>query len=254
MAWDSRVVIYSITGFFFGLYLFFKGFSWLKLKRLIENMPTSKIRSVAMGLAEIYGEVVPAQGKLLKSPLTEKDCVYYLYQVQEYRRSGKSGRWVTIKSDTQMAHFFIKDESGIVLVEPKKAQIDIPEDFKFQSGLGRDPPKIIIEFLKANGLSFESLFGINKSMKFVEYFIAPKDRLYVIGTAGDNPFIEEATASNSTADIMIQRGNNKIYYISDKPEKEVLKRFKWKTFAGLYGGAALSVICLVIIFLYLGIL
>ncbi len=251
---DSRIVIYSLIGFIFGIYIFFKGFGWLKLKRLIENMPTSKIRSLAMGLVEIYGEVVPAQGRLLKSPLTGKDCVYYKYYIQEYRGSGKHRRWVTIKSDTNMAHFFIKDESGIVLIEPKNAQIDIPPDFNFQSGLGKDPPKIITGFLKANGLSFESLFGMNKRMKFVECFIAPKDRLYVIGTAGDNPFVEEATASNNTADIMVQKGNSSIYYISDKPENEILKAFRWKTFASLYGGAALSVICLAVIFLYFGIL
>ena len=72
---DDRLFSYSAIGFFAGLFLFWKGFSWLKQKRLIENIPTSKIRSIAMGLVEIYGEVVPTQEKILKSPFTNKDCV-----------------------------------------------------------------------------------------------------------------------------------------------------------------------------------
>ena len=40
-----------------GLSLFFGGLSKINRDRLIANMPTSKIRSVAMGLVEINGKV-----------------------------------------------------------------------------------------------------------------------------------------------------------------------------------------------------
>ncbi|MDD5086676.1 MAG: hypothetical protein PHV16_02895, partial [Candidatus Nanoarchaeia archaeon] len=63
-------------GFFAaGVFLFWEGIKTLKHKRLIENIPTSKIRSLAMGLVEIYGEVVPAYKEVLKSPFSNKDCV-----------------------------------------------------------------------------------------------------------------------------------------------------------------------------------
>ena len=39
----------------------------LREKRLIENILTSKIRSIAMGLVEIFGEVVPTEEKILKA-------------------------------------------------------------------------------------------------------------------------------------------------------------------------------------------
>ena len=58
---DERILIYSAIGFVAGLVFFLKGFGWLKRKRLIENIPTSTIRSLAMGLVEIYGAVVPAK-------------------------------------------------------------------------------------------------------------------------------------------------------------------------------------------------
>ena len=52
---DNELFIYATIGFFVGIYFFFKGFKWLKQKKTIENIPTSKIRSIAMGLVEIFG-------------------------------------------------------------------------------------------------------------------------------------------------------------------------------------------------------
>ena len=40
-----------------------------------------------MGLVEIYGEVIPSKGHLLKSPFSNHDCVYYKYEIQELRRN-----------------------------------------------------------------------------------------------------------------------------------------------------------------------
>ena len=62
----------------------FYGFSRLKKYMLINNTPTSKIRSVAMGLVEIKGSVVAKD--TLKTPFSNQDCIYYEYEVREYRR------------------------------------------------------------------------------------------------------------------------------------------------------------------------
>jgi hypothetical protein len=247
---------YVIGGFFLGIFLFVKGFMWFRQKQLMENMPTSKIRSLAMGLAEVFGEVVPAEGKILKSPLSARDCVYYRYTIEEYRQSGKSSHWATIRKGEDGTHFFLKDETGLVLVDPKGAKVDIPRDFLFESHMGKDPPDTVRQFLKANNLSFEGwLFGINKKMRYSEYFIAPKDKLYIMGTASDNPFVEDATAKQGIEDIMITKGEHeKFYYISDKSEREILGSLRLKAMGGIFGGALLAVGCLALILLYIGVL
>lgn len=248
---DGRVLIYSIAGFCGGLYLFFKGFGWLKLKRLIENMPTSKVRSLAMGLVEVYGCAVQ-QEKILISPLLNKKCFYYDYKVQEQRGSGKNTRWVNLRQGTDMVPFYLKDDTGKVLVDPKGAKLDIKPDFEFNSSLGRDPPAVVKDFLKRNNLSFEGFLGINKTMRYIETLVEPNDKLYILGTAGDNPFVEDTTAQKGVEDIMIQKGKNeKIYYISDKSEKDIVGSLKWKSLGGIFGGALLSISCLIIILLYL---
>lgn len=251
----SNILSYGLIGFFAGLYLFFSGLLSLKRKMLIENTPTSKIRSLAMGLVEVYGEVVPTQGKILKSPFSNTDCVYCKYTIEEYRSSGKSHYWAVVNSGEYGTYFFLRDDTGVVLVNPTGAEVDIPMDFEYDSSLGKDPPEQVKQFLRSNGLSFEGFLGINKTMRYREYLIVPREKLYVMGTAGDNPFVEDATAVQGVADIMIPRGGHeKIYYIADKPEKLVLAGLNWKVTGGVYGGAALSVACLFIILKYLNLI
>jgi len=253
---SGDLFFWSIAGFGGGIFLFFRGLLWLKQKRLIENLPTSKIRSLAMGLVEIFGEVVPAEKRILKSPFSNRDCVYYRYKIEEYRSSGKSGHWATVKKDENSVHFYLKDCTGMVLVDPTGAKMDIPKDNAFSSGLGKDPPEQVKKFLKSQGLSFEGfLLGINKKMRYTEHFIEPGDKLYILGTAKDNPFMEEATAKHGMEDVMIGKGEHeKIYYISDRQEKDLLKKLNFKVMGGVFGGALLTVGCLVVILLNLNLL
>ena len=232
-----------------GIILLIWGLSSFKMKRLIENTPTSKIRSIAMGLVEIYGEVEPLKDNILKSPFSNNDCVYYKYKVEELRQSGKSTTWVTIKKGEEKKLFHLKDETGSVLIDLTDAKIDIPTDNIFDSSLGKDPPETVKQFLSTRNIAWEGfLLGINKTMKYTEYFIAPGDKLYIMGTADDNPYVKEASAEKSVEDIMIQKGKfEKIYYISDKHEKAILSRYMLKTYLGLIIGSISVIISLVIL-------
>ena len=251
---DNGFIIYVAIGFFVGIYFFFKGFKWLKQKKTIENIPTSKIRSIAMGLVEIFGKIVTYDEKSMLSPFSRKKCIYYKYTIEEFRKTGKSSHWVTVDNGEKSVPFYLKDNTGKVLVDPAGANIDIPKDTEFMSGIGRNPPTVVKSFLKINSLNFETSLGFNRNMRYREYFIEPGEELYVMGTAGDNPYFENTTSSKNEEDIMIQKGNNKqFYYISDKSEHEVLKNFRWKIFGGLVGGTTLSLVCLIVILINLGI-
>ena len=250
---EGEPLLWSFVGLGFGIYLFFKGFGWFWEKRLIENTPTSKIRSIAMGLVEILGEVVLAEKQILKSPLSNKDCVYYRFKIEEYRSSGDSIIWVTIKKGDKGINFYLKDDTGSVLIDPNKAKIEIPAKYSLETSKEKQIPSALQAYLTEQKVKTKALFGLNKMMRFTEYYIAPKDNLYIMGTAGDNPFVEEATGQKNEEDIMIQKGKG-FYYMSDKQEKDILKSFKWKIIGGLWGGLGLIVVCLFIIFGYLKIL
>lgn len=214
-----------------GFVLFFVGMYFQKRRRLIADTPTSKIRSLAMGLVEIFGQVIPRENEVFKSPFTDNDCVYYRYTIEEYKSSGKNSHWVTIKKEEQRTLFYLKDETGRVLVDPTGAQIDAKKDFEFQSSLGKDPPEQVIRFLTAHHLSHEGFLGLNKTMRYQETIITPNDSLYVMGTAGANLHKKEEQG-NHVESIMIQKGTlEKHYYISDKSEKQILTQLSLATYA-----------------------
>ena len=242
--------IYVIVGLFAGLLFFAKGLMWLKQMRLISDIPTSKVRSIAMGLVELSGKVVGANGRILKSPFTASNCVYYRYKIEEYRSNGKSSSWVTVRKGEMGELFYLKDDTGMVLVDPKGAKVDIPSDNDINSGIGNSPSSTVLSFLSAQKLSHRSLF-FNKRMRYTEYFLAPGDNCYILGSAGDNPFVDEATAKTGMEDVMIRKGQGGIFYITDKREKDILSGLKTKALLGVIGGPLLSAACLALIFISL---
>jgi len=234
-----------------GIGLFLWAIISFKNKSLIENIPTSKIRSIAMGLVEIYGEVVPDTNNILKSPFSQNDCVYYKYKIEELRSSGKSTRWHTIRKGWNYVYFYLKDDTGMVLVDPLDAKIDMTVDNVFKSSLGKDPPDKVKQFLQRENVDFEGkLLGINKTMRYTEYFIAPKDKLYIMGTATDNPFVEDASIEKGVEDIIIKKGKHeKFYYISDKHEHMILKHLNRIVVCGFVFGSLLIILGLILFIL-----
>lgn len=241
-----------LLGMGFGGFLFFNGLRQWNVKRRIENLPTSSIRSLAMGLCEVQGTVHKALKDTIPSPFSGKPCVYYRYTVEEYRQRGKHSEWVTIKSGEHRDPFFVKDKTGSVLVHPRGATIDIPADNTVQTGSFRSINPLVKKFAAKNKFDLQSFFGFNRSLRFTEYYLAPGDKIFVLGTAGDNPHTEESTAQHGVEDVMIQEKRGNPYYISDKDEKGVLNAFAWKVYGGLFGGGALFIVCLGILLAWAG--
>jgi hypothetical protein len=240
----------AIIGMGLGIFSFIVGLKKLFLKRMIENIPTSKVRSIAMGLVEVYGEVVPL--KLLKSPFTGKGCVYYRYQIEELRSTGKSSHWATIRKEESCTPFRLKDETGEILVDCTGANVETRYDTRFESRSGKDPPSQVVSFLRANKIAHEGFLGINKHMRYTEWFIGPKERIYVMGTAADNPGVR--LSAKGTENIMIRKGeNDRTFYVSDKSEKDILSSLGWKVRLGVFGGMALAVGSLAVMLFYIGV-
>ncbi|MCX6814536.1 MAG: GIDE domain-containing protein [Candidatus Aenigmarchaeota archaeon] len=245
---EGDIFFAAIFGLGFGIFSFIMGLKKLFLKRMIENIPTSKARSVAMGLVEVYGEVVSI--KTLKSPFSGKECVYYKYQIEELRSSGKSSHWATIRKEERCEPFRLRDETGEILVDCTGANVDIKLDNRFESGIGHKPPNQVYDFLDRNGIAYKGLLGIGKHMRYTEWFIEPKEKVYVMGTASDNPNVK--LTAKGMENVIIRKGQNEgTFYVSDKSEKEILSSLGWKVMLGVFGGAALAVGCLAFILFYM---
>ncbi|HEV8376151.1 MAG TPA: GIDE domain-containing protein, partial [Candidatus Polarisedimenticolia bacterium] len=105
------------------------GFLQLRKKNMIENVPASPIRSVALGLAEIQGHA--PRTATLPAPLSGASCHFYRYQVEEERQSGKGGRrWVTVDQGISNVPFHVEDATGRILVNPEGADVLLGRDYQ----------------------------------------------------------------------------------------------------------------------------
>jgi hypothetical protein len=246
---DNQLLFFSLGGLCLGAYFFWKGFDWGKEARLIKNTPTSKIRSLAMGRVEVYGNIIPCKGKIFRSPFSNNECVWCKWTVEEYRKSGKHSNWMTLSSGILEDHFYLQDDTSMVLIDPKKAEVDIQRDSEFRSGtFNKTLPKEAVKFLKTHNVVTSGILGFNRTLRLRESFLSPDDKAYIMGTAADNPFVEDGSAKSNTEDIIIHKGQPKsFFYISDTSEKKIISRFFWKSFFGFVGGGALILLFLAII-------
>ena len=178
---DDRDIAFAAVAFGFGIWSFFWGFKRLRRKRMVENVPTSTVRSLAMGMVELIGK--GKKFKPLKSPLTETECIFYKYTVERYERRGKHSSWVTVaKGDSTFCPFWLNDDTGRVMVLPKGAEFILPVDYQFTSGFQRPLSHNLITFMDKHGIRYKALLG-NYSMRFKEWYICPDEKVYILGTA-----------------------------------------------------------------------
>src|SRR5690349_334549 len=127
---DEHFLILPVVGLAAGLYFFYKGFRLLQRKRLILNTPASKIRSASMGLVEISGLAVGPY--VIVSPLKETECYYYRTVAWQLRQEGKNSKWVKVAEDILHVPFYVDDNTGRVLVDPRGAEMDLHCDLHEQ--------------------------------------------------------------------------------------------------------------------------
>jgi hypothetical protein len=186
---DTRLIVWCIIGFFVGIYLFFQGFRLLQRRHQILNTPVSKIRSASLGMVELSGLAVGPYTVL--SPITGRSCYYYRTVAWEWKRSGRSSTWVKVAAECMHVPFFLDDNTGKVLVDPRGADLDIHRDFQEEFC---DSFFTIKDEAPANVRSFLSRHGVSTSnkIKVEEFCIKPKNALFLLGTLDENPGLELA--------------------------------------------------------------
>jgi hypothetical protein len=106
-----------------GLLFLVRGVELGARRRLIENTPTSRVRSLAMGFVELVGRA--RRRYELKLPYLLADCVYYRYRISEQRHTGQGTRWAVVeRGGSGPVPFLLEDETGRVLVDPEGARVE----------------------------------------------------------------------------------------------------------------------------------
>jgi len=156
----SAIVLAGFLMFCYSLVL-------LYYRRMVENTPTSKVRSLSMGMVELSGKT-----KLyydLRASATKTPCVYYRCRYYKFQRTGDSSHWRLTRSVASgKIPFYIEDDTGRVLIKPKGAVFSVP--MVTQSFQGSYIPSLSLQLHDPN-------------TKVVEELVPERARLYVLGSA-----------------------------------------------------------------------
>ncbi|GAB4180607.1 MAG: hypothetical protein Tsb0017_12320 [Geothermobacteraceae bacterium] len=152
------------------LILLTAGLRNLRLKRLIETTPTSRIRSLAMGLVELHGTV--RREFALVAPMTQTPCAWYRVRRYRRRRNHKNNQsyWQqTSVRDSGHVPFLLDDGTGRVRIDPAGATVIAGRREEGYPGQGN--------------ILMGASSGYDADEKWVEERIDEGTRLYVLGSA-----------------------------------------------------------------------
>jgi hypothetical protein len=257
------------AGFFgLGLLVLYGAVVQRRKKSLMEDIPTSKVRSLAVGPVEVKGEPV-VRDEPLESPFTDTQSVMYTYSVEAYHEGGKnsSNGWNTVEAGVKAPPFYVDDGTGRVLVDPdgSEKEFSAGNEWEFDEG---DETENVLEFMERRDEVFgesesmdassvlstmaefatatdmrvgdaEGLVGSDRRRRYKErYLPVDADEVYVFGRA----MRDDAESSENEENLVISRGSETpLFKISDKPEEEVVSETGESQLAGMAFGFLFTV-------------
>lgn len=258
-----------------GLYFFFRSILRI-LPRVvwIDVTPTSQIRSLAMGLVEVTGNVKIANP--ITSPATGMPCCLTRYKVQElrvvYTKQGRTTSWQTINTGFFYTPFFLQDKDGDqILVDPVGAEIVVPWETYYPNTGFPDGETGTIRYLEQAIYSNSLLFVLGEAKKksrYADYNGEVDARLAVlrgdpekmasldtnkdgqvdavewenaVRKAEEEVTEEMAAAAKDELDTVVlgKPSVKRPFILSTRSEKEILTGLRWKGYSMLVLGLTL---------------
>lgn len=103
---------------------FLRGFRWWRWARLIEDTPTSRVRSAAQGYVELIGTARMMPGAPVIAPLSKCRCVWWSFTVERRVRDQRGRKnWKVAQRGVSDSLFHLEDASGHCVVDPDGAEV-----------------------------------------------------------------------------------------------------------------------------------
>ncbi len=214
-----------------GSILFQFGFARMSELQFMRNIPRSKIRSVAIGAVEISGLIISKN--VLTTPYSKSPCVYCRSELEMYSGDDDSysdnfGGWEQMPGPTFKIPFWVKDETGQIMVDPEGAEFKI-SDREFGMLNQDGSPK------NADDAVAENYSPKHGDRRYVEQFLAPNDTVFILGTAA-------LRKNGATEQLLIQEGaGSPPFVISDSREVYAVHQEKWEMLGGLSYGIVIFI-------------
>lgn len=211
LPWLWRGMSSGVLPALLAIILFWRGFAAVRLKRMIENTPVSRIRSLATGMVEVKGRAERCYA--LVTPVTQVPCIYY--RLRRFRRGERNNDWQMIAERSSGLHpFWLQDATGKVLVDPAGADLR-PATREEGSGAGLN-----------NGF-FVHESSPDGDEKWVEESIPEGENLYVLGFSMPRRVVGDSLHEATAARLRELKGSRDLHQRFDKDGDGVINADEW---------------------------
>lgn len=204
--WVGIVIVSAIS-----LASFFQVTRRLHQARLIENVPTAKVRSAPQGYVELIGQTKLMDGPVIVSPLTSRTCVWYSYKIEEkvtrHQANGKwQSHWKCVEQKRSEDLFLLEDETGRCVIDPDGAEV-IPSNKKVWHKHHVIPPR-----------------------RYTEEIIREREDLYAIGLFKTDGEIDNRRFQERVAHLLRHWKNdpNQLLHLYDANRDQELNASEWE--------------------------
>lgn len=259
-----QLALFAVFALGAGPWIFFRAFRDLRTRRLIENTPTARVRSMAMGLVEISGQVVPRSEHM--APFSGRPCAYWEVDIAT---RGRNNSWSVVHKNASGSPFFLRDETGLALVYPKGADCRVRNQVE-ETCVGINLPESYTQYMDDQRLAFRHVWQLS-TLRFRERVLDEGERVFVLGTAVPRPQamtvsqdeVLEATGTDGPHERRIRElqheatgvvrlgESEKVFIISQQSEREMTFMLGMRGWAEMVGGPALTLFGLGYWLLYL---
>ena len=181
------------------VYAFFYAFRAWRGNRLVEDTPTSKVRSAAQGYVEFTGIGMMLPDAPTKAPLSGKPCTWWRYEVEERSSNSRSRSWSKVSSDTSAVPFLLDDGTGRCLIDPRGAEVyTSTKDVWYgdEEWPGGCPPD-------ASGIGSRLVGGLfGGRYRYTEQRLLSREPLYAIGAYRSLGGVSVETPERAVAELL----------------------------------------------------
>lgn len=278
-------IMFGIPVLVLGWIVLYAGVNQYRTKALIEDTPTSAVRSLALGRVEVKGRPEPAE-TAYRAPVSNEECVFYRYHVDKWSDSSRgAGNWLPVEVGTKPTPFYLNDGTGRVLVDPAGAELHVRrETYEFDEGeteseavrsfvaerddrfetteslsgltstvpdfMGERDVREVGEFDMAAGAA-DIVGNESRRRRYVaEYLPVDEDEVYVFGHAA----AREGVSSADNAENVVVRDDDSLpaFSISSRSEDALADKIGRNVLVTLGSGAGFATVGFVILLLTAG--
>ena len=150
LAAHADLAFYLALGFVVGLSAIYVSAKQCRVGKILQHTPTERIRSLAVGRTEVEGTCRDV-GLTIHEPYGDRECVYRHWEIQEHRPVDDQATddCVTVDSGTDVAPFFVEDETDRILVDTTDAphfEVSERNSVTIEVGEGDPPPPGVASF------------------------------------------------------------------------------------------------------------